>query len=159
MMSLGVSFVLIKINTLILMGIFLYGYKSKRLDTTEMLILVTMLVSVISSQVITQKTDFYTYYLSFASNILMVITVSIFLHILWQEMHSKLTYFIYGILFVQFLSHMLLHRVRTQIYNSDEPIMWLINGQSMVIIACNVLIIFVLILRVSEWNPRYMHSV
>ena len=151
------SFVLIKINTLILMSILLYGYKTKLLKTTEMLILVTMLVSTISSQVITQETDFYTYYLSFASNILVVITVSIFLHVLWQEIHSRLTYFIYGALFIEFISHMLLHRVRTQIYTSDEPIMWLINGQSVVIIACNILIISVLFLRVSKWKQRFMH--
>lgn len=157
MIELDASFVLVKINTLILTVFFIYGFKTKKLATSELLILAPMLVSIVNSQVITQENDFYTFYLSFASNVLVVVTVSVFLHVIWQEMHSKFTYWVYGLLLVKFASLMLVHRVRTQIYTTDEPIMWLINGHSALILICNVLIISVLFLRVSKWNLRFMH--
>lgn len=156
MITLDVSFVLIKVYTIILVSIFIYGFRQKKLETTELIISATMIFSVVGSQITTQDADFYTFYLSFAATCLAIVSASIFLHVIWQEVHSKATYFIYGLFLVKFLSHMLLHRVRTQVYETDEPIMWLISGHSALVITCDVLMVTVLFLRVSKWKLHFM---
>jgi len=154
MISVELGFLIIKINTIILMAIFIYGVKVKRLDKSEMIIMATMLVSIVTSQIIVQDSDFYTFYLSFASSCLAIVATSIFLHVVLQEVNSKYTYCVYGLFLVKFLSHMLLHRVRTQIYTSDEPIMWLIQSHSVLVLACDFFIVVVLLLKVSKWKLR-----
>jgi hypothetical protein len=158
MISVELGFLIIKINTVILMAIFIYGVKVKRLDKSEMIIMATMLVSIVTSQIIVQDSGFYTFYLSFASSCLAIVGTSIFLHVVLQEVNSKYTYFVYGLFLVKFLSHMLLHRVRTQIYTSDEPIMWLIQSHSALVFTCDFFIVVVLFLKVSKWKLRYTFS-
>jgi len=158
MISVELGFLIIKINIAILMVIFIYGLKVKRLGKSEAIVMATMLVSIVTSQVIVQDADFYTFYLSFASSCLAIIATSIFLHVALQEVNSKYTYYVYGALLVKFLSHMILHRVRTQIYTFDEPIMWLIQSHSVLVLVCDFFIVIVMFLKVSKWKLRYTFS-
>ena len=78
MISVELGFLIIKINTAILMVIFTYGLKVKRLGKSETIVMATMLVSIVTSQIIVQDSDFYTFYLSFASSCLGIVAISIF---------------------------------------------------------------------------------
>jgi hypothetical protein len=74
--------------------------------------------------------DFYTFYLGAAFECLLCIGLSLVVHLFFKVKHEKSTLFIYGCYFLIAISYLVIHRVRVVIYDIDEPIMWLINLQS-----------------------------
>jgi len=150
------AFLIAKFNIIILAVILIYIFKTDSLKTSEFKVVCSLIFGVFVGYYILQNASFYDFYLYAAASNLFIVGVSILAHNFMKAEKSKTVYLIYGLLFFKFLLHMLLYRVRVIIYDSDEPIMWLINGQSFAILFCDLLIVLVLALQVSKWKLRYM---
>ncbi len=137
--------------------ILIFGTKFRTIRKTEVIILSCLVVGGVTGHYILQNSDFYGFYLYAAANNLVVVAVSAFVHAEKRVEHSRVALMIYGLLLFKFLLHMVLYRVRVITYDSDEPIMWLINGQSSLVLLCDFLILLFLAIKVSKWKLRYMH--
>ena len=152
MLSVEDGFIITKINLVFLVLIWLVGAKLNSLRNSEMLFLAPLLLGAFVGRFISENSGFYTFYLYFAANNLLIVTIALFLHVWFRRNHEKVVFLLYGLLLTKFISHMILYRVRTQIYTSDEPIMWLINFQSMLVVSFDLIVLLVLVFRLFKWN-------
>ncbi len=152
MLSVEDGFIIAKINLVFLVLTWLVGSKFNSLKISEMLFLVPLMLGAFAGRFISENSDFYTFYLYLAANNLLIVTIALFLHVWFRRNHEKVVLFLYGLILTKFISHMVLYRVRTQIYTSDEPIMWLINLQSVLVISCDLIIFLVIGFRLFKWK-------
>jgi hypothetical protein len=150
------AYVINKINVMILSIILIYGVKFKSIKKTELIVLPCLILGMFSGYYILENSDFYSFYLNAALNSLLIVAVSVFIHNELRVEHSRAVYLIYGLLLFDVLLYMIVYRVRVIIYDSDEPIMWLINAQSFFILTCDFLIISILVIKVSKWKLPFM---
>jgi len=150
------AYLINKVYVLIYSVILIYGVKAKTIEKTEMILLPCLMVGTFSIYYILQHSSFQDFYLYDALNCLSIVVVSLFVHNERRVNHSKSVYFIYGLLLFKFLMYMVIYRVRVIIYDTDAPIMWLINTQSVLILLCDSLIVLILSLQVSKWKLRFM---
>ena len=85
-------------------------------------------------QFIKTSLDFYTFYLGAAFECLVFILLSVAAHLYLKIKHAKSSVIVYIIYLLIALSYLILHRVRVVIYSTDEPILWLINMQSVFVL-------------------------
>jgi hypothetical protein len=157
MIGIETGYLMIKVYLIILAVLLLFGIKKNKVDKTEIIIYSCIAINCNFIQTLFESTDFYTYYLYFAANCMLVVVCSLLVHVLWRINHSKAAYSVYGLFMFKTLLYLILYRVRVVLYDTDEPIMWLINGQSFLILLCDFFVLLILALRVSKWKLRYIH--
>lgn len=81
-------------------------------------------------QYLKMELGFYTFYYGAALGCATVVLVSVLSHLYLKVRHQKVTALMYICFLLMAASYMIVYRVRVVIYETDEPISWLINGQS-----------------------------
>lgn len=109
---------------------FIFSYLNKNNNKSNLIIITFAFVFCIFNQFIKTEFGFYTFYLGAAFGLLACISSSLVFHFLTGVRHRKPTLIVYFIYISMAVSYLLLHRIRVVIYDTDEPILWLINAQS-----------------------------
>ena len=109
---------------------FVLSYKNVKENKSNFIIIMLAIATCIFNQYINTDADFYTFYLVMAITCTNVILASVGFHIYFSIKHSRSTLWTYSIYFLIAISYMIIHRVRVEIFDSDEPILWFINAQS-----------------------------
>lgn len=110
--------------------VFALSFLNKDNNKSNLIIVSLALVGCIFSQYIKESLSFYLFYLGAALQFLVLILISVFTHLFFKIKHEKTTITVYVLYILMVISYMVLHRVRVVMYSTDEPIMWLINSQS-----------------------------
>jgi hypothetical protein len=110
--------------------VFVVSFFNKDNNKSNLIIVGFALCRCIFGQSSKMMFDFYTYYLGAAFGCLFCIVLSLLTHLFFKVKHSKSTLVVYGFYFLIAISYLVIHRVRVVIYDTDAPITWLINLQS-----------------------------
>lgn len=130
MIDLELSHFIAKFYLLAYFVVFIFSFVNRDNNKSNLIIVGLALCRCIFGQSSKMLFDFYTYYLGAAFGCLLCIVLSLLAHLFFKIKHEKSTLFIYGLYFLIAISFLVIHRVRVVIYDTDEPIMWLINIQS-----------------------------
>jgi len=109
---------------------FFLSFNNKYDNKSNLIITTVALINCIFNQYLKEILDFYTFYLGAAFQLLTLLLISIIIHLFFKVKHEKSTVFVYGLYIFIVISYLIIHRVRVVMFDSDEHIMWLINGQS-----------------------------
>jgi hypothetical protein len=121
------------IAKLYLIGYFIFfiaSYLNQENNKSNLIIVSLALVNCLCSLYLTEHASFTTYYLWSSLQQLVVILFCVFIHLYFTIKHEKTTLTVYFFYIVISISFLLIHRIRVVIYDSDEPILWLINAHS-----------------------------
>jgi hypothetical protein len=110
--------------------VFVLSFLNKESNKSNLIIVSLALIGCIFSQYIKESLSFYVFYLGAALQFLVLILVSVFTHLFFKIKHEQTSIVVYFLYVLMALSYMVLHHVRVVIYDTDEPILWLINSQS-----------------------------
>jgi hypothetical protein len=118
---------------------FVLSFINKNNNKSNLIIISFFLIHCLIGQTSKMSFGFYTYYLVSAFSCLMVIIFSLLLHLYLRVEHKFLTVINYIFLILISMSYLIIHRVRVVIFDTDEPILWLINTHS----ALNLVLYFI----------------
>jgi hypothetical protein len=110
--------------------VFVLSYLNKDNNKSNLIITSLALFGCIFNQYLKENLSFYIFYLGAALQLLALIFISVFTHLFFKIKHEQTSIFIYFLYVLMAISYMVLHRVRVVMYDTDEPILWLINSQS-----------------------------
>ena len=110
--------------------VFILSFLNKDNNKSNLIIASLALVGCIFSQYLKESLSFYVFYLGAALQFLVLVLISVFTHLFLKIKHERTTITVYILYILMVISYMVLHRVRVVMYEADEPIMWLINSQS-----------------------------
>lgn len=135
---------------------FICSYINRRKNKSNLIAVTFSLFHCIIDQFSKVKFDFYTFYLGAAFGCLVFILITVLVHVHLCIKHVKTTVIIYVIYFLIAISFLILHRIRVVIYSSDEPIMWLINLQSVFILTLYFLSVCIFVYGCKiPWNTQF----
>lgn len=109
---------------------FLLSFINKDNNKSNLILASIALFFCVIDQYLKMSLDFYYFYLGEAAGSLFCILLSLTIHLLLKVNHERTTLIVYSFYFLISIGYLVLHRVRVVIYDTDEPIMWLINSQS-----------------------------
>jgi len=109
---------------------FVLSFINKSRNKSNLIIISFFLIHCLIGQTSKMSFGFYTYYLASAFLCLTVIILSLFLHLYLRIKHEFVTVLNYILLILISMSYLIIHRVRVVIFETDEPILWLINAHS-----------------------------
>ncbi|KGJ86854.1 hypothetical protein [Colwellia psychrerythraea] len=110
--------------------VFILSFMNRNNNKSNLIVVALALSLCIFNQYLKISLGFYFYYLGAAACTLFCILFSLAAHLFLKVKHEISTLFIYGFYFLISISYLVIHRVRVVIFDTDEPIMWLINSQS-----------------------------
>jgi hypothetical protein len=110
--------------------VFIFSFINAPNNKSNLIIITLALVFCIFNQYLKFTVDFYNYYLTCAAFALLLILISLAAHFYLKIKHPKTTLFVYASYLSIAASYLIMHRVRIVIFDNDDSIMWLINGQS-----------------------------
>jgi hypothetical protein len=110
--------------------VFVLSYLNKDNNKSNLIIASLALFGCIFNQYLKETLSFYIFYLGSALQLLVLILISVSTHLFFKIKHKKTTITVYILYILMVISYMVLHRVRVVMYDTDEPILWLINSQS-----------------------------
>ncbi|NQZ24512.1 MAG: hypothetical protein HRT53_21005 [Colwellia sp.] len=109
---------------------FIFSFLNKFNNKSNLIIITLAFVFCVFNQFLKVKLGFYTFYLGAALGLSVCVFLSVTFHFFTKVLHKKTTLVVYSFYISMAISYLILHRVRVVIYDSDEPISWLINAQS-----------------------------
>lgn len=109
---------------------FVVSFSNRGCNKSNLIVVSFALIHCVVGQSSKMAFDFYTYYLASACFCILVIACSLLTHVYLRVKHEVITVVIYSLFILISISYLIIHRVRVVIYDTDEPILWLINSQS-----------------------------
>jgi len=110
--------------------IFILSFLNKDNNKSNLIIASLALLGCIFSQYLKESLSFYIFYLGAALQFLVLVLISVFTHLFFKIKHEQTSVIVYILYILMAISYMVLHRIRVVMYDTDEPILWLINSQS-----------------------------
>ena len=156
MINLDLAYFIAKFYMCAYLVCFILSFLNKDNNKSNLIIVALALVFCIFNQYLKSSLGFYFFYLGGAAGSLFCILLSLITHLALKVKHEKSTLFIYGFYFLIAISYLVIHRVRVVIYDTDEPIMLLINLQSVFTLTLYFLSICVFAYGTRiRWNLYY----
>ena len=144
MVDFSIAYDLYKLLIASVACVVVFALKNSKVSKSTLIISVVILVNWLVSQFTKEKVVFDTQYTAFAMEALFTIVLSAFVHVSMRIFHDSYVYIIYMVFGVKFMSLMIVHIVRLKVFTSDEPIIWLLNLHSFVVIFSDVFIVLCL---------------
>jgi len=107
--------------------VFILSYSNKNNNKSNLIIISLVMIHCIFHMYLRDEPDFYTYYLWSAFKRCLMIFLSIIIHLHFHIKHQQTTVYAYYLYIMCSFGYMMIHRVRVVIYDTDEPILWLMN--------------------------------
>lgn len=156
MISLELAHFIAKFYVLLFFICFLVSFSNKGFNKSNLIIVSFALIHSILGQSGKVAFDFYTYYLACACFCIFVIASSMLTHIYLRIKHEAVTVIIYSLYIFICISYLIIHRVRVIVYDTDEPILWLINSQSVFTLGLYFISISLLLYGCNiQWKSQF----
>ncbi len=132
---------------------FILSFLNKKNNKSNLILVTIALVFCIFNQYLKTSLGFYFFYLGEAASSLFCVLLSLIVHLFFRVKHEKPTLYIYSFYFLIAISYLVIHRIRVVIYDTDEPILWLISLQSGFTLTLYFLSVCVFIYGIKiKWN-------
>jgi hypothetical protein len=156
MINLELAYFIAKFYMFAYLFCFILSFLNKENNKSNLTIVALALVFCMFDQYLKSSLGFYQFYLGSAAAPLFCILFSLTAHLIIKIKHVRTTLLIYGIYFLIAISYLVIHRVRVVIYDTDAPIIWLINAQSVFTLGLYLLSICVFAYGTRiKWNWHF----
>jgi len=136
--------------------VFIVSYLNQKNNQSNLIIISLTLIHCLFTMFLRGETSFYTFYLWAAFTLSSVILLSIIIHLFFQIKHQKTTVKVYYLYILSSIGYLIIHRVRVVIYDTDDPIFWLMNLQSGYNITLSFLAICLFVYGCNiKWKSQY----